>query len=232
MLLLSCPDFVCLKKLRPTGGVAYPLKESPGLLAGVIHCTAVGGVVYSGGVIFSGRKYIPDMVEVALSLGTNSGDRRQYLERMELLVKEVLIPPIAVSHIMETEPVEVAGIQSWYLNRIIAGYSDLTPFSLLGECNSIETLLGRRNKGMRTERTADIDILLFGNEVIQSSKLTIPHPAVHSRRYCLEGLNQIMPDTVIATVRQTVHEHYCAMKEQLGIQRIRFFTSGEEVNGK
>jgi 2-amino-4-hydroxy-6-hydroxymethyldihydropteridine diphosphokinase len=184
------------------------------------------------GVFSSKKNYIPVMVEVAVSLGSNSGDRWWYLEQMELLLQEVLKPPFASSHIMETEPVEVTTLQPWYLNRIISGYFDQDPFTLLREFNCIETRLGRKNKGTRTERTADIDILLFGTEVIRTSTLTIPHPAVHSRRYCLEGLDQIMPDMVIATIHTTVHEYYLAMMEQLGIQRIRFPRPGEETNGK
>jgi 2-amino-4-hydroxy-6-hydroxymethyldihydropteridine diphosphokinase len=169
------------------------------------------------------------MVPVALSIGSNSGDRRRHMRRMETLLQEILEPGVVFSLLMETEPLEVAPGQPWYLNRIIGGYYEKTPMEFLEECQSIEMQLGRTGKGLRTERTADVDILLFGKEVVGTGGLVIPHPGVLNRRFCLEGLDQVMPDALIATTGKTVHEHFVAMSPSMKSQRMRFlFPQGEQ----
>jgi 2-amino-4-hydroxy-6-hydroxymethyldihydropteridine diphosphokinase len=171
--------------------------------------------------------YILIMVNVVVCIGSNSGDRRWYITRMEKMLGDLFIPPVIRSRLMETEPVQVTDDQPWFLNRIISGRYNGSAFALLDSCKKIERALGRINKGMRTERTADIDILLFGNEEITTEELTIPHPALFSRRFCLEGLYQIMPDATIGKPARMVSEHYTAMTLQMRSQRLRF-TDPEE----
>lgn len=168
------------------------------------------------------------MVEVALSLGTNSGDRLSRMRAMELLLAEVLHPPITASTLVETEPVAVATEQPWFLNRIVRGYYLSTPERLLDECNRIERELGRTGKGMRTQRTADIDILLFGEQTVATRVLVIPHPAILERRFCMEGLCEIMPDALIATVNATVAACCAAMPMAVRLQRMHPFISDRE----
>jgi 2-amino-4-hydroxy-6-hydroxymethyldihydropteridine diphosphokinase len=165
------------------------------------------------------------MVDVALCIGSNSGDRRWYIYRMEVMLQEILLPPIVISALMETEPIGVVDEQPWYLNRIIGGRYGGNAFGLLAACTTIERELGRKNKGTGRERTADIDILLFGKEAITTAELTIPHPAIFTRRFCLEGLYQIMPDAAIGTTDGTVREHYAAMTPQVRKQGLRFTVS-------
>ncbi|MBN1575445.1 MAG: 2-amino-4-hydroxy-6-hydroxymethyldihydropteridine diphosphokinase [Chitinispirillaceae bacterium] len=162
------------------------------------------------------------MVNVAICIGSNSGDRRWYINRMEEMLKEVLFPPVIMSALMETEPVGVFDEQPWYLNRVIGGCYDRSAFKLLSACAAIERSLGRTEKGMVRARTADIDILLFGNETIAAEELTIPHPAILLRRFCLEGLSQIMPDAVIGTAAGTVGQQYAAMTQQIRSQGLLF----------
>jgi len=164
--------------------------------------------------------YIPYMVDVALSLGSNSGDRRFYMRRMEEMGGQIFQGAIFVSALMETEPLEVSGDQPWYLNRIVRGGFGGSARELLEECKAIERSLGRTNKGMRMERTADVDILLFGQCEIADSDLTIPHPAIYSRRFCLEGLNQVMPDAPIGASNMTVGMLFADMPPEMGVQRI------------
>ncbi len=168
------------------------------------------------------------MVDVALCLGTNSGDRKMNIEKMEAEVRRVLSPPIVLSALMETEPVEIEEEQPWFLNRIIYGRYKGNAFELLDACNAIEKKLGRKDKGTARPRTADIDILLFGREVITTRELTIPHRAITKRRFLLEGLYQIMPDAEIANTGGTVSEYYEAMTPELKMQRVRFlFSNGD-----
>ena len=118
------------------------------------------------------------MVQVALSIGSNCGDRRGFIGRMEELLHEVLGAEFSASALMETEPIEVVDEQSWYLNRILGGTFGGTPGELLSRCRLIEERLGRTGKGLRTPRTADVDILLFGPVAIETELLTIPHPGL------------------------------------------------------
>lgn len=165
------------------------------------------------------------MVHVALCIGSNSGDRRWYIDRMEGMLQGILLPPIVMSALMETEPIGVVDEQPWYLNRIIGGQYDGDACGLLAGCMTIERELGRKEKGTGRERTADIDILLFGRETITTAELTIPHPAIYSRRFCLEGLFQIMPDAAIGNTAGTVREQYAAMTRQVRKQGVKFNVS-------
>ena len=167
------------------------------------------------------------MVDVAVCIGSNSGDRLRYIYRMEEMLRDILILPVVSSMLMETEPIGVTDIQPWYYNRIISGRYNRSAFDLLEECHRIERILGRVNKGMHAQRTADIDILLFGNEKISTEILTIPHAAMISRRFCLEGLFQIMPDIIVGTMQKTVREYYNTMPYSIGKQRVRFIVQDE-----
>lgn len=162
------------------------------------------------------------MVDIALSLGTNSGDRRENLRRMEEMVCELLVGPVRRSAIMETEPVDVDALQPWYLNRIIGGWYEGDAFTLLAACKKIECTLGRTGKGLRLPRTADIDILLFGGENLTTDELTIPHPAISSRRFCIEGLCQIAPDAVIGEPAAKISDWYRDMRPGIRAQQLRF----------
>ena len=166
----------------------------------------------------------PEMppVPVALSIGSNLGARRHYIERMESLLADCIGSDMRVSCLMETEPLEVAPGQPRYLNRIVCGRYTGTPGELLLSCQSIERRLGRTGKGLRTARTADVDILLYGDHCIASEILTVPHPGVLSRRFCLEGLVQLLPDEVIPRTGRTVREHHTEMSASVKRQCIRY----------
>jgi 2-amino-4-hydroxy-6-hydroxymethyldihydropteridine diphosphokinase len=171
-----------------------------------------------------------NMHEVALSLGTNNGNRFFYMRKMVEAIYTILRPPITMSDLYETEPVEVTTEQQWYFNRIIKGYYSHSVNDLLSQCCTIEQKLGRSNKGMRAERTADIDILLFDNENVNTAVLTVPHPAILRRRFCIMGLFQIMPSALIVTVGKTVGECFNAMNDDIKNQRMKTVHSiGEEI---
>jgi 2-amino-4-hydroxy-6-hydroxymethyldihydropteridine diphosphokinase len=106
--------------------------------------------------------YIPYMVDVALSLGSNSGDRRFYMRRMEEDGRTDFSGRYFRVGAHGDRAARGHGDQPWYLNRIVRGGFGGSARELLEECKAIERSLGRTNKGMRMERTADVDILLFG----------------------------------------------------------------------
>ena len=141
---------------------------------------------------------------VYLSLGSNLGDRvanlRTAIERLGTLGKV-----LAVSSFYETEPVEFAA-QPWFLNCAVELDTAKMPKQLMAGILDIEREMGRRRVQKKGPRTVDIDILLFGNSVIKMQGLTIPHPALHERRFVLEPLAEIAPEARHPVFKRTVRE--------------------------
>jgi len=130
---------------------------------------------------------------IYLSLGSNIGDRAKNL-RSGIEQLGDLGTVVSVSSIYETEPVEVTGQQPWFLNCAVAIESELMPRQFLSRALWVERALGRRRSGTRSPRTLDVDILLFGDSVIQTAELTVPHPGLAHRRFVLEPLAEIAPE--------------------------------------
>ena len=141
---------------------------------------------------------------VYLSLGSNIGDRAENLnaaiDRLRA-VGEI----VQVSSFYETEPVEFAA-QAWFLNCVIALDTEKTPQELLASILDIEQQMGRRRAQKKGPRVIDIDILLFGNLIVDEPGLTIPHPAMHERRFVLEPLAEIAPDVRHPALDRTIQE--------------------------
>jgi 2-amino-4-hydroxy-6-hydroxymethyldihydropteridine diphosphokinase len=159
---------------------------------------------------------------VVVCLGSNMGDRGFFIEEMEKSLAEILIPPIQKSRMMETAPVDILGQQDRYLNRIVAGFYRGTPRGLLEQTQLIEKRLGRTEKGNRAPRTADIDILLFDNLVVKEDDLVLPHPAICWRKFCLEGLFEVVPDKMIPGINRTVTQAFSEMASEVREQYIQF----------
>jgi len=123
---------------------------------------------------------------------------------------------------METEPLGVAEKQPWYYNRIITGNYEGSALALLDNLESLERELGRKHKGLLKSRTADLDLLLFGDAQIKTERLTIPHRGILQRRFVLEGLNQIDPDRKLPLKGKTVKWFFEHMDEEVKSQRINF----------
>lgn len=146
----------------------------------------------------------PMVSMVYLSLGSNVGDREgQLRDAMSRL--DVAGRVIAASSFYETEPVEFTQ-QPWFLNCAIALETSQMPEQLMASILRIEEEMGRRRVQKKGPRTIDIDILLFGDSIIDSPELTIPHPAMHQRRFVLEPLAEIAPDVQHPVFRKTIRE--------------------------
>jgi 2-amino-4-hydroxy-6-hydroxymethyldihydropteridine diphosphokinase len=141
---------------------------------------------------------------VYLSLGSNVGDREGNLRTAIAKLGE-LGEVRAVSSFFETEPVEFTA-QPWFLNCAVAMRTELMPRTLLSRVMALERQMGRRRVQPKGPRTIDIDILLFGNAVINAPQLDVPHPAMHQRRFVLEPLAEIAPDTRHPVLKRTVRE--------------------------
>jgi 2-amino-4-hydroxy-6-hydroxymethyldihydropteridine diphosphokinase len=141
---------------------------------------------------------------VYLSLGSNVGDRagnlKAAIDRLRAFGEVV-----AVSSFYETEPVEFTA-QPWFLNCAIKLDAQKTPAQLLTGIVEIEHQLGRQRGQEKGPRTIDLDILLFGNSILEGRGLTIPHPAMHKRRFVLEPLAEIAPDLRHPVLNRTIRE--------------------------
>lgn len=145
---------------------------------------------------------LPELVY--LSLGSNLGDRAANLRAaIERLVEAGTVK--ATSGLYETEPVEVRD-QPWFLNCVVALETGKTPRDLLAYCLAIEEEMGRRRTQDKGPRTIDIDILLFGDRVIDEPGLRIPHPAMHERRFVLEPLVEIAPGVLHPTIKKSARQ--------------------------
>ena len=126
---------------------------------------------------------------------------------------------LAVSSFYETEPVEFAD-QAWFLNCAVKLETSRTPAQLLAEILDIEQQLGRQRIQKKGPRTIDIDILLFGDIVVDTRELTIPHPAMAARRFVLEPLAEIAPEAQHPILRKNVRELLEQLPSGQAVRRI------------
>lgn len=128
---------------------------------------------------------------VALLLGSNEGNREVYLElaRTHLEIPSALHVARA-SSVYETEPVE-GPRQRWFLNQVLLIQTSLEPGLLLGHCRAVEDKMGRRRTVRKGPRTLDVDILYFGDRVVATPILTLPHPGLARRRCALVPLHEL-----------------------------------------
>jgi 2-amino-4-hydroxy-6-hydroxymethyldihydropteridine diphosphokinase len=155
---------------------------------------------------------------VYLSLGSNVGDRETNLNTaIEHL--RALGEVAAVSSFYETEPVEFAA-QPWFLNCVVKLDTEKMPKQLLSGVLAIEKEMGRKRGKKKGPRSIDIDILLFGNSIIDTKGLTVPHPAMHQRRFVLEPLGEIAPEARHPVFKRTARELRDALPKGQAVKRL------------
>ncbi len=132
-------------------------------------------------------------VEAYLGLGSNLGDRKHNLARAVSLLEERLAGPVAVSSVYETRPWGYAD-QPDFLNLVCRVDTALAPEELLGTAQEVERLIGREPTFRYGPRVVDVDILLFGDRIIDADGLRVPHPRLFERAFALAPLAELAPD--------------------------------------
>jgi 2-amino-4-hydroxy-6-hydroxymethyldihydropteridine diphosphokinase len=133
------------------------------------------------------------MIDVFLLLGSNLGNRKLLLNEAIERIEAAVGPVLQASSVYET--------QSWgkteapdYLNQVLLLQTDLKAREVLGKILAIELLMGRRREEKWGSRTIDIDILFYGDAIIDEPDLKVPHPEMHKRRFTLAPLAELAPE--------------------------------------
>jgi 2-amino-4-hydroxy-6-hydroxymethyldihydropteridine diphosphokinase len=148
------------------------------------------------------------MERVFLGLGSNIGDRAANIKRACHLIGEIeAVRLVRTSSLIETKPVGYKD-QPDFINAVLEIVTPLSPRKLLTAIKEIEQRMGRRRAVRFGPRIIDVDILLFGQRVIDEPGLTVPHPRMHERRFVLGPLAEIAPETVHPVLKISVMELY------------------------
>jgi 2-amino-4-hydroxy-6-hydroxymethyldihydropteridine diphosphokinase len=140
---------------------------------------------------------------IYLALGSNIGDRESNLRAAIQSLSAAGMAVLRESPIYETEPVGYQE-QRWFLNMVVEAETALFPMQLLTRIGKIECALGRVRSISNGPRTIDVDILLYGNAVVRTARLEIPHRRMHERRFVLAPLADLAPALRHPVTRKSV----------------------------
>ncbi len=140
-----------------------------------------------------------------ISLGSNLGNKSAHLLEAETRLEGPDLRIIRSSSLWLTEPVDGAGPE-WFVNSVVEVVTSLGPFELLDRCLDVEVAMGRKRLTTTRARTADVDILLYGDRQVADPRLTVPHPAMRSRRFVLAPLSELAPELVPPHLDRTVSQ--------------------------
>jgi 2-amino-4-hydroxy-6-hydroxymethyldihydropteridine diphosphokinase len=150
---------------------------------------------------------------VAIAVGSNLGDRERHLAFAVDRLREILTG-LRVSSWHETAPVGVNTPQPDFLNGVVVGQTTLGAHALLHRLLAIERARGRRRPHDGAPRTLDLDLILYGGEVIDEPGLRVPHPRFRERRFVLEPLAEIASDWVDPVTGQLIGDLLAALESK------------------
>ncbi len=150
------------------------------------------------------------MVLIYLGLGSNVGDKEANIRKAVELIGEKC-PVHRVSRLYKTEPVGYKQ-QDWFLNCVAEAEGCSDPLIMFAAFQAIEKRLKREKSVRHGPRTIDIDVLFWGDQVIDSGGFTIPHPRLHERRFVLEPLMELAPDLIHPVLKKTVRQLFNELK--------------------
>jgi 2-amino-4-hydroxy-6-hydroxymethyldihydropteridine diphosphokinase len=151
---------------------------------------------------------------VYIGLGSNLGDRAEYLRTAREQIDAPDLRVLRASSIYETAPRDVED-QPWFLNQVIECETDLFPRQLLARLQKIEREMGRKRRMAKGPREIDLDILLFGDAVVKAPELEVPHPRMTERRFVLEPLAELVPEKKHPGTRRTMREMLAGVANQV-----------------
>ncbi len=140
-----------------------------------------------------------------LGLGSNLGERAANLESAIQRLDSERVRVTRRSSVWETEPRDLLE-QPFFLNQVVEIETDLFPRQLFQHLQRIEREMGRQKRIAKGPRLIDLDILLYGNSIVKSAELEIPHPRMTERRFVLAPLAELAPDLRHPLLRRTVRE--------------------------
>jgi len=159
---------------------------------------------------------------VFIGIGSNLGDRKtHYYEALERVANLPQTRIVKESSLYESEPLGDA--KNWYVNGVIEIETEFTPEQLLRRLKAIERAMGRKKKAQAKKwasRTIDLDILLFGNQVVDTRSLKIPHPELHNRRFVLLPLSELAPNLTHPRFGVTISKLLVALKNDKKVMLI------------
>jgi 2-amino-4-hydroxy-6-hydroxymethyldihydropteridine diphosphokinase len=130
---------------------------------------------------------------IYLSLGSNLGDREKNLRAAIAALADVKVLVRRVSSFYETEPVDLRE-QPWFLNCVVQGETEVPALDLLQALREIESQMGSKKLVPKGPRLIDLDILLYGDETLDTPELQVPHPRMLVRKFVLVPLAEIAPN--------------------------------------
>ncbi len=159
------------------------------------------------------------MIDVFLLLGSNLGDRKKFLQQAITHIEADVAPVLQASAVYET--------QSWgktdlpdYLNQVLLLQTTMPANTILQKILSIELLMGRRREEKWGSRTIDIDILFYGDAIIDEPDLKVPHPEMHKRRFTLEPLAMIAPNFVHPLIKKNILQLKSELNDELIVKKV------------
>lgn len=148
------------------------------------------------------------MMYVYFGLGTNLGDKEQNLRLAVRKIEERVGKVVSLSAFYATAPWGFSS-EHTFLNAATCVETLLPPLSVLHLTQEIEREIGRTHKsvgGVYSDRVIDIDLLLYGDRVLDTPELKLPHPLMHERRFVMEPLAEIAPDLVHPILKKKMRE--------------------------
>lgn len=160
------------------------------------------------------------MAEVYFSLGSNEGDRLNFLVTATELIAKLIGKLMEYSSVIESEPWGF-NTDTKFLNMVLSVETEFTPHQVLTKILEIETYLGRIRHGKAyTNRMIDIDILFYNTEIINDDNLVIPHPLMHKRKFVLQPLAELVPDLIHPVFQISVSELLLKLNEPSPISEV------------
>jgi len=148
------------------------------------------------------------MPMVFLGLGSNIGNKEDHINKALTFISD-LYEVKKISHLYLTEPVGNIK-QDWFLNCVVEIKTDVDPKKLLSSFKFIERKLGRIKTVKKGPRSIDIDILFYGDHIVKTKNLVIPHPLMQERLFVLRPMMDINSDFVHPVLKKSIHELYKA----------------------